>query len=235
MIATSEGVMCTNIISNRNKTLVGWNLDLLDMEYRVRPNDLGVFIEIKDKREGWMPIFGANKRGDFVGMPACWPYDDRSEPIDGRTDIIHLDIDLLMMKKSLDEIRDIAESGAVSSIPGVTFMGALSDKDGNLLHIVPGQGATYYVRPQYKVMTNFSPFKMDSEKHPWMGWDRYQTANALLATQTDDFDVSDMFEVLKAASQTVCPTVVSMVFDVTDNRVYWCENRNWDDVRNVQL
>lgn len=28
--------MCTSIVSNRNKTIVGWNLDILDMEYRVR-------------------------------------------------------------------------------------------------------------------------------------------------------------------------------------------------------
>ena len=28
--------MCTSIVVNKNKTIVGWNLDLLDMEYRVR-------------------------------------------------------------------------------------------------------------------------------------------------------------------------------------------------------
>ena len=25
--------MCTSIVSNRGKTLIGWNLDILDMEY----------------------------------------------------------------------------------------------------------------------------------------------------------------------------------------------------------
>ena len=29
--------MCTSIVVNKNKTIVGWNLDLLDMEYRVSP------------------------------------------------------------------------------------------------------------------------------------------------------------------------------------------------------
>ena len=32
-------VMCTSIVVNKNKTIVGWNLDLLDMEYRVSPAD----------------------------------------------------------------------------------------------------------------------------------------------------------------------------------------------------
>ena len=34
--------MCTSIISNRKKTIVGWNLDILDMEYRVREAQDGV-------------------------------------------------------------------------------------------------------------------------------------------------------------------------------------------------
>ena len=62
--------MCTSIVVNRRKTIIGWNLDLLDMEYRVRPSEDGVFIEINDAREGWMPLFGGNARalqmpGDF--------------------------------------------------------------------------------------------------------------------------------------------------------------------------
>ena len=54
--------MCTSIVVNKKKTIVGWNLDLLDMEYRVRPADRGVYIEVNDATEGWMPLFGANSR-----------------------------------------------------------------------------------------------------------------------------------------------------------------------------
>ena len=59
--------MCTSIILNREKTIVGWNLDILDMEYRIRKCPEGVYIEINDAKDGWMPLFGANSRGDFVG------------------------------------------------------------------------------------------------------------------------------------------------------------------------
>ena len=44
--------MCTSIISNRKKTIVGWNLDILDMEHRVAVSDAGVFIKINDAKEG---------------------------------------------------------------------------------------------------------------------------------------------------------------------------------------
>ena len=68
-----------------------------------------------------------------------------------------------------------------------------------------------------------------------MGWDRYQKAEAMLKEAADDFDVDDCFEVLKAVSQEVCPTVVSMVYDVDERTVWWCENRNWDKVNIERL
>ena len=227
--------MCTSIISNRKKTIVGWNLDILDMEYRVREAEDGVYIEINDAAEGWMPLFGANRRGDFVGMPTCWPFDERSNPKGPGHNVIMLDIDLLTEKKTLEEIRAIAEKEPVYSVPGVTFMSSLSDRDGNVLHIIPGQGLRYYEKPVYQVLTNFSPFKMDRETHPWMGWDRYQTAKEMLEEASDDFDVKDCFAILQKVSQEVCPTVVSMVFDVTEMKVYWCENRQWDTIHGHTL
>ena len=223
--------MCTSIVVNKKKTIVGWNLDLLNMEFRVSPSDMGVFIEVNDATEGWMPLFGANARGDFVGMPTCWPHDSRSNPTGEGENVIMLDIDLLLQKKTLQEIRKIADERPVFSIPGVTFMSSLSDADGNVLHIIPGQGHEYYEKPDYKILTNFSPYKQDSEQHPWMGWDRYHVAESMLQDASDDFDVDDCFDILKAVAQDVCPTVVSMVFDATDRKVYWCENKNWNDVQ----
>jgi len=227
--------MCTSIVVNKKKTIVGWNLDILDMEYRVRPTDTGVFIEINDAKEGWLPLFGANSRGDFVGMPTCWPFDERSNPTGKGNNIIMLDIDLLLQKKTLQEIKSIAGKEPIFSVPGVTFMAALCDKNGNVLHIVPGQGTLYFEKPQYKIMTNFSPFKQDKEQQPWMGWDRYKKAESMLKNATDDFDVKDCFEILQAVSQEVCPTVVSMVYDVTENIVYWCENRDWKNIHNYKM
>ena len=222
--------MCTSIVVNRKKTIVGWNLDILDMEYRVRPNEDGVYIEINDAKEGWMPLFGANRRGDFVGMPTCWPADKRSDPMGPGENVIMLDIDLLLQKKTLQEIREIAEKGPVYSIPGLTFMSALSDCEGNVLHIIPGQGIKYYEKPDHAILTNFSPFKQDSETHPWMGWDRYHKAEDMLKDATEDFGVEDCFDILMAVAQEVCPTVVSMVYDIDEKTVYWCENRKWDKI-----
>lgn len=228
--------MCTSIIANGNKTIIGWNLDILDMEYKVVAENDKVYIAINDKKEGWLPLFGANARGDFVAMPTCWPFDERSNPVneDGQN-IIMLDIDLLLSKKTLDEIKDIVEREPVYSVPGVTFQSQLSDSAGNVLQIIPGQGIRYLPKPKYSVLTNFSPFKGNTEQHPWMGWDRYNKVVEMLENKNEDFDVSDCFEILKQTSQTICPTVVSMVFDVADNTVYWCENREWNKLNRWNL
>lgn len=168
-------------------------------------------------------------------MPTCWPFDQRSDPVSGSENIMMLDIDLLLQKKTLAEIHELVLEKPVCSLPGVTFQSQLSDKEGNVLQIVPGRGFRYFEKPKYSVMTNFSPFKMDSEQHPWMGWDRYQTVVRRLEAADEDFDVEDCFELLKATSQEECPTVVSMVFDVSENTVFWCENRDWNDIRRKDL
>ena len=63
--------MCTSIVYNGKKTIVGWNLDILDMEHKVVADDKAVYIAINDEKEGWLPLFGANARGDFVAsLPA---------------------------------------------------------------------------------------------------------------------------------------------------------------------
>lgn len=134
-----------------------------------------------------MPLFGANTRGDFVGMPTCWPHDARSDPSGEGENVIMLDIDLLLQKKTIAEVRALAETRPVFSVPGLTFMSALSDRAGNVLHIVPGQGVRYYEKPEYKILTNFSPFKGDSEKHPWMGLDRYRKAEEIAPRRAGGF------------------------------------------------
>jgi hypothetical protein len=227
--------MCTALIHNGERTIVGWNLDIIGMEYRVVPSSTGVYIEIKDKTEGWMPLFGANSRGDFVAMPTCWPYDARSDASKDSINIINLDIDLLTSKRTFDETRKLLSSTDINSVPGLTFQAQLSDKNGNVLQITPGQGVNYLIKPEYSVMTNFSPYKGAREKHPWMGLDRYETAVKMLESADSAFGVSECFAVLKAVSQTVCPTVVSMVYDVNENTVWWCENREWESVKSQKL
>lgn len=228
--------MCTSFVRNGKKTMVGFNLDLLGMKHLINADSKHVFIEIWDDGNGWLPLFGVNDRGDFVGMPTCWPYDARSErTCPEQISVLTADIDLLLQKRSFEEIRVLAESGAICSLPECTFQMQISDRFGNVLRHTPGQGCEYLAKPKYSVMTNFSPWKERHDEHPWSGADRYDTAVRLLDESGDDFDVDDGFEVLKAVSQQVCPTVVSIVYDAKENAAYWCENRQWHNISKQQF
>lgn len=227
--------MCTSIISNRNKLIVGWNLDVLNFHYKVIEDKDKVYIAVYDKEVGYLPLFGANKYGDFITMPTCWPYDARSDALDDSDNIIRINNDLLFHRKSLEEIKDYVSKHDVSSVPGVTFQAQLIDAKGSVLQIVPGQGYRYIPHPKYAVMTNFSPIKGIMAYHPWMGLDRYEIALNRLEKAQDDFDTKDCFEILREVSQTDCPTVVSMVFDVDERIVYWCENRDFEHIHQYSL
>lgn len=228
--------MCTGIVRNAKKTIVGFNLDILGMEHRINADENHVFIEIKDEKNGWLPLFGVNSRGDFVAMPTCHPYDPRSDQSrQSQVNVLMTDIDLLLQKRSFENIVELAENEEICSLPQVTWQIQISNRDGYVLRHTPGQGCEYLKKPAYCVMTNFSPWKENREEHPWSGADRYDIAEQMLKGSKDSFDVKDGFAVLKATSQEACPTVVSIVYDAMANVVYWCENRNWDNIKKQKL
>ena len=58
--------MCTSIVSNGRKTIVGWNLNILDLDYKIVAESDKVYIAINDEKEGWLPLFGANAEGNVL-------------------------------------------------------------------------------------------------------------------------------------------------------------------------
>ena len=81
-------------------------------------------------------------------------------------------------------------------------------------------------------------FAGQGSQHAGMGKDLYESEPLFRETFDNlslDFDVKECFDILKACSQVVCPTVVSMVFDVNEMKVYWCENRQWDKIESKKF
>ncbi len=223
--------MCTSIVRNGDRTIVGFNLDIMNLTYRVNAGKEHVWIEIADQEFGWLPLFGVNDRGDFVAMPTCYPYDPASEKgKQGEINILQADIDLLLKKKSLQDINTLAKEGKIYSLPGITWQVQLTNRAGDVLRHTPGQGYEYLEKPKYSVMTNFSPWKRTGEEHPWSGRERYERAMTLLAQSSEPFGAKDALEILKQLSQEECKTVVSIVYDAMEHAVYWCEQRRWESV-----
>jgi len=223
--------MCTSIVVNKSKTIVGFNFDNPGWKYKIFVNSSAFYIAVLADVSFWDPIIGCNFRGDFVNLPGMNPGVKDGEYVEGRG---HFFIDrenakVLMGKRTFMELAELVKTNPIINEPGCSLQAQDSDAEGNVLQIFPGLGYRFISKPAFSVLTNFQLMNEEKEHHPWAGVDRYDRANQILKYATADFGVKDMFAILKAVCQPSggAPTAVSLVFDVTKRTIYWCENREW--------
>jgi hypothetical protein len=232
--------MCTSIVFNGNKTIVGFNFDNSYWKYRIVASPLRVFLKVKVREGLWEPIIGVNRQGDFVNYPQMNPLAPagvyRRSGIYKRIDMINRE--LLFGKRSFADTVSLVKTSPLCNEPQCSLQAQDSNRFGDVLQIEPGIGHSFLKRPRLAVMTNFQlSHESETKNHPWGGYDRYVLAKKMLNEAMDDFDVSSAFEVLKAVSQSrvECPTQWSVVYDASAHKVYWCENREWDQKREQLL
>jgi hypothetical protein len=227
--------MCTSIVVNQKKTLVGFNFDNPGLKYHVVTKNKAFYISLLVNGKLWEPCFGCNARGDFVNVPSMNPGVKESlYPGEGKA--YHFldreNLRLLLKQITFDELKALVQANPIYNEKDFSLQAQDSDKEGNVLQIFPGLGYKIFAKPAYSVLANFQLMRHEVTPHPWAGVDRYEKANALLAKANADFDVPDMFNVLKAVAQEDggAPTAVSIVFDPASLMVYWCLNRKWDEI-----
>jgi len=227
--------MCTSIVVNQKKTIVGFNFDNPGWKYHIVTKNKAFYVSLWVNNRLWQPCFGCNARGDFVNLPAMNPGVVESQyPGENKT-YHYLDrenLRLLLKQITFSELTSLVEANPFYNEKDNSLQAQDSDKEGNVVQIFPGLGYKILAKPAYSVLTNFQLMKEESTHHPWAGVDRYEKANALLKEAKPEFDVKDMFDVLKAVAQEDggAPTAVSIVFDSNANKVFWCQNRKWDDI-----
>ena len=222
--------MGTGIIYNGWKTIVGANLDLKDTQFKVVCEKDKVYVATLDKEGKFVPILGANANGNFASLSVCLPYDKRSEKSAHSTAIENIVSDVILENTWFENVLSTAKFKSISSKQNISKLAQISNLSGDVLQIIAGQGYKFFQKPRYSVLTNYSPMKGIRENHPFMGHDRYKVADYHLFKATPSFDVQSCFDVLKLTSQKIFPTVVSMVFDATNNIVYWCLYGDFDKV-----
>ncbi len=161
--------MCTSIVSNRGKTLVGWNLDILDMEYRITVLKERVSIDIYDDGR-WLPLFGSNSRGEFINMPTCWPYDSRSDPAgpDCRT-VPQTNSDLLLGNTTIGEVRRyLGEGGGYTASPASPTRPSIPTGRGTCCKSSPARGTHGRSAPLFRSSPTFPPSRGTGNSTP--GW-----------------------------------------------------------------
>ena len=239
-----ERTMCTCILHNGAKTIVGFNFDNPGWKYKIVQKPTGVYVALQVGPHRFSPMFGVSKNGNFVNAPTLWPerVDARYRRGDAKHKYVYLDRinhSLLKDEMTLKEAQALVERYPLLNEPKVNLQCQDSDRFGNVLQLFPGVKPyfRYLEKPRYSVLSNFQTLEPDKEIHPWSGRDRYAIAVAMLEKATDGFDVNDAFRVLSAVKQTIlaCPTDVSLVYDANDNVMYWAEHMDYATIHSYQL
>ena len=196
--------MCTSIVVNKKKTIVGFNFDNPGWKYHIVTKNKAFYISLFVNNHLWQPCFGCNARGDFVTVPAMNPGVKESVyPGEGQEHhfIDRENLRLLLKQITFEELELLVKTNPIFNEKDNSLQAQDSDKNGNVLQIFPGLGYKILAKPAYSVLTNFQLMQEESVHHPWAGVDRYEKANALLKDAKEDFDVPDMFALLKATAQ----------------------------------
>lgn len=236
--------MCTCIIFNGNKTIVGFNFDNPGFEYKIITNKKKAVVSLKVGNNHYEDMFGVSSTGNFINVPTMWP--ERVEAKYKRSTknnkyyyIDRMNNDFLNNKITFDEIISIVKKYPIINEKNVNLQCQDSDKYGNILELFPGVKPYYRYtkRPRFNVLTNFQTLEKDTVIHPWSGRDRYEKATKMLESAKDNFDVKDAFEILAAVKQTIvaCPTDVSMVYDATENIFYYVEHMDYNNIKSYKF
>src|SRR5574344_2222794 len=226
--------MCTSIVVNGKKTLFAFNFDNPGWKYHIVTKNKAFYISLLVNEKLWTPTFGCNARGDFATLPGMNPGVKEGYYQKGNNlhYIDQINLAFLLERTSLSELTEIVKANPIYNEEHLSLQAQDADKEGNVLQIFPGLGYKILAKPAYSVLTNFQLMQEESVHHPWAGVDRYEKANALLKDAKEDFDVPNMFALLKATAQESggAMTDVSVVYDSQANKVYWCLNRHFDDI-----
>lgn len=231
-------MMCTRFVFRGEDVLTGFNfdIDLKMWDHRLLFDGQRFYIGILQpdgKRHGY---HGVNANGNvgtllYVHGNAAGVY---CEDMNCMT-IAELTEAFISGRFSYEEVRALLERKMVLYAPDATMQAMLSDVRGRTLIIEPGIGWREECNTPFSLITNYSVIAPKSTA-PYVvpGDDRYERAREMLEQYDVAFGVKDAFQVLSAVQQEEpWATRVSFVYSVQKQTVYYCENRDFVNVKKV--
>lgn len=257
--------MCTAFVRNGNDYICGFNMDInedafdwqlitddsvfavaMHMEKNLSallPQGSPVPPEYTDFANGMLCIQGIGKNGHFGNQLNNLRFSKaRFEISPDCVPLYSLVDSFIRGKNSLRDVEQLARSKKVVNLPtgsvDIPDMGMhslLSDAEGNILIVEPGNGICVPCE-KYAVMTNFPLLELPADFAPenfgYYGKDRYDKALSILRNSTDDFSVGDGLALLDAVKQTgKWGTRVSFVYSRNENAVYYTTEHDFAYVK----
>lgn len=227
--------MCTRFVYHGKDIITGFNfdIDLSVWKHKVIEEKERFYIGILRPDGTYHSYHGVNQNGNvgtllyvhgnpagaYQNSPNCMTIADLTEQF-------------IKAQISFDDVLRIVKTKKIIYAPDSTMQAMLSDVHGRVLIIEPGIGYQEEYK-NYSLMTNYSLLKPESTKNYIVpGDDRYQKALQLLSNYDYDFSISDAYTVLHAVRQMgVWATRVSFVYSVKEQRVYYVENNQFQNIK----
>ena len=224
--------MCTVIGKTGNDAIYGFNMDIdpAVWDYAVYAKKDMFYIGIKVGKTVYK-VHGVNSKGQFAVMPYMNGEAERVMHRGGRYQRLDLLVDgYIAGKFDYAELERITAEKTLVNIPGASMHGFFADGEGHMLLAEPGVGVKRY--ESFAAVTNFPTIEIPEDTScVFYGYDRYETAADMLSHSGDDFTVKDAFEILRETVQTgQWATRVSFVYSKNENAVYYCTNRDFDNI-----
>lgn len=231
--------MCTRFVYNGNDTIVGFNfdIDLAVWTHTVMKEKDRFYIGIKMPDGNYHSFHGINRNGN-VGTLLYVNGNESGQYIDGEICYTISDLTENFVKGiiSLDDALNIVQKNKIVYAPDATMQAMLSDKNGRVLIIEPGLGYRLE-QVKYSLITNYSILNPEITK-PYIvsGDDRYERGNEQLAQYGNHFSVSEAFRILESVKQDgIWATRVSFVYSVSENKVYYVQNNDFEHISEYQF
>lgn len=232
--------MCTSFMFRGNDTLVAMNYDNSGRNLKLAPHRDDLFLVTLNSYGKDRPLFGVRNDGVMVNQQVVNECDGGKFKIGFNT--VHtakLLEKMLVKRKPISKLQKYIETHKIVSPPKNSLHMMVACANDKSCIIEPGRGVLWYpVDKRYVILSNCPVCGVkESSELQGFGVDRYLKVEEVLKNAEDSFSVNDAFNLLKEVHQTdeLWTTEFSFVYSYNQNKVYYCYDHNYDDIKEYQL
>jgi hypothetical protein len=236
--------MCTTFVYRKKKVIVGMNFDNDGKEYRISGiKGKGFLVSVK-KGPAVFPSIGVNPNGIFINdqmvdSRETGVYKRQNEKRWVSSTFVK---NILQTNVTFDEIISKLNDIEIVNAPKSSTHNLIVARNGDICIVEPGRKNVISRKEdsEWFILTNF-PISEYNEIVPrkvhGSGSDRYLKALGLLEKEKEPLTIDAGFEILKSIQQNGPDwiTEISIIYDATEQIIYYCQERKFEDVGTVKL
>ncbi len=146
---------------------------------------------------------------------------------------------LLVKRLPKNKIAEYLKRHTIVSPPKMSLHSFAACADGQSCIIEPGRGNIWYSADERKIGMSNCPVWDFKATGKWEGFgvDRQMIVDDTLEAAPSSFSVKDAFKLLDAVHQVdeVWNTEFSFVYSHNENKVYYCYDHQFDDIKEYQM